>query len=76
MNLDSKRMQEYKKEDHEIMVKFLRRREKHFVYPDIPDEETVLIKDVRILKEPKIRRGMHVFETNFICFKTGKILNV
>lgn len=61
--------------DREITVKFLRKKEKCFVYPNITDEGIVLINDiVKILPEPTIRRGMHTFNTHFSSIDNEKAL--
>ncbi|KAJ8927399.1 hypothetical protein NQ314_020178 [Rhamnusium bicolor] len=62
-------------EGREVMVTFLRRKEKCFVYPNVADEAIVLLKDVvKVLPEPTIRRGMHSFCTDFSSLNSGKAL--
>ncbi|KAJ8949040.1 hypothetical protein NQ314_008291 [Rhamnusium bicolor] len=62
-------------EGREVMVTFLRRKEKCFVYPNMADDAIVLLKDVvKVPPEPSIRRGMHSFRTDFSSLDSGKAL--
>ncbi|KAK9701931.1 CENP-B N-terminal DNA-binding domain [Popillia japonica] len=55
----------------EILVNFLRRKEKCFIFPENKDESILPIDDVaRVLPEPYIRRGMHTFNCSLCCTVT------
>lgn len=63
--------------ESEVTVTFLRKKQKCFVYPNVADESTVLLKDVvKSLPEPTIRRGMHSFNTVFSFIGSGESPNI